>query len=241
MYGGNKGIPSLSQKHGINKYIAYFQAFTNTHASVDKLEKKYNEALSAPGVVGIAIATRPDCLGKDVLNLLHELSKKTYVWVELGLQTAHEHTARLIRREYPLSCFDDALNRLNAIGIDTVCHLIFGLPNETREDMLHSVRYVANRKLQGVKFHLLHVLEATPLADLYRSGEFALLSKDEYVKLVVDALELLSPEMVVHRLIGDGPKDSLIGPAWSLNKRDVLNCIQKELILRDSWQGKFFV
>lgn len=240
MTGGTKGTHVLAGKYGIRKYIAYFQAFTNTYAPIDQLRKKYYEALSVPGVVGIAIATRPDCLGGDILNLLHELSKETYVWVELGLQTVHVKTSELIRRGYALSCFEQAVGNLNTLGIDVVCHLIFGLPFEKKDDMLSSVKYIANKNIQGVKLHLLHILEGTDLAGLYKSGEFALLSKEEYVDIVADALELLPPHMVIHRLTGDGPKDTLLGPMWSKNKRDVLNGIERELILRDSWQGKYW-
>ena len=237
---GTKGINNLHAKHNINKYIAYFQAFTNTYSNIDILRSKYNEALLIPGVVGIAIATRPDCLGNEVLNLLHELSRKTYLWVELGLQTIHENTAEFIRRGYPLSCFEEAIDNLNKIGIDTVCHLILGLPHESKEQMLSSIRFIAKKNLQGIKLHLLHVLKDTYLATLYEKGEVLLLNKEEYVQLIVDSLELLPPDMVIHRLTGDGPKDTLLGPEWSRNKRDVLNSIERELVERNSWQGKFF-
>ena len=235
-----KGIRDLSDKHGITQYIAYFQAFTNTYANINELREKYYEALSVPGIVGIAIATRPDCLGKDVLNLLYELSKKTYLWIELGLQTIHQNTAEFIRRGYPLLCFEESLNNLRKLGIDTVCHLILGLPNENRKHILSSVKYISKKDIQGVKLHLLHVLENTSLAKLYLNNEFALLSKEQYVRLVVDCLEILHSDIVIHRLTGDGPKDILLGPEWSKNKIDVLNSIEKELTARDSWQGKYF-
>ncbi len=235
-----KGARVLASRHGIRKYVAYFQAYTNTYADIEELRQKYYEALSVPGVVGVAIATRPDCLGEEVLSLLEELSHDTYLWVELGLQTIHQHTADIIRRGYSLPCFEQAVNNLNRLGIDTVCHLIFGLPGESREDMLASVKYIAQKNMQGVKIHLLHVLEGTHLADMYNNNEFTLLTMNEYVKLAVDAVELLPPEMVIHRLTGDGPKDTLIGPRWSMNKREVLNSIEKELVHRDSWQGKCF-
>ena len=235
-----KGIRDLSDKHGITQYIAYFQAFTNTYANINQLREKYYEAISVPGVVGIAIATRPDCLGKDVMNLLHELSKQTYLWIELGLQTIHENTAQFIRRGYPLLCFEESLNNLRKLEIDTVCHLILGLPNESNEDILSSVKYISKKDIQGIKLHLLHVLEDTYLAKLYQKNEFALLSKEEYIKLVVDCLEILPPNLVIHRLTGDGPKNILLGPEWSKNKIDVLNSIEKELVARDSWQSKYF-
>ncbi len=235
-----KGSRTLASRHGIEKYIAYFQAYTNTYADIEELRQKYYEALSVPGVVGIAIATRPDCLGEEVLSLLEEISHDTYLWVELGLQTIHQHTADIIRRGYSLPCFEQAVNNLNRLGIDTVCHLIFGLPGESGEDMLASVKYIAQKNLQGVKLHLLHVLKGTHLAHMYNNNEIVLLTMDEYVNLIVDTIELLPPEMVIHRLTGDGPRDILIGPGWSMNKREVLNSIEKELIHRDSWQGKCF-
>ena len=230
----------MSEKHKINKYIAYFQAYTNTYAPMEELKKKYFEAISVPDVVGLAIATRPDCLSPDVLALLNELSHKTYVWIELGLQSIHEETAAIISRGYPLSCFEKAVSDLNSIGIDTVCHLIFGLPGESKEDMLGSVKFISKKKLQGVKIHLLHVLEGTRLAEMYRYNTFDTLKKNEYVNLVVDALELLPSNFVIHRITGDGPKDILIAPKWSENKRDVLDSIRNELLKRDSWQGKLY-
>jgi hypothetical protein len=236
----NKGAKDLASKHKITKFIAYFQAFTNTYANIDVLREKYYESLSVPSIVGLAIATRPDCLDEQVLDLLNELNKKTYLWLELGLQTIHKQTAGLIRRGYPLSCFDEAVSNLNQHRIDTVCHLILGLPGESKEDMLASTKYIAQTNIQGIKLHLLHIIEGTYLADMYLRGEFKLLTKEEYVSLVVDCLELLPPNVVIHRITGDGPKDTLIGPEWSKNKRDVLNSIEKELIVRDSWQGKFF-
>jgi len=236
----HKGIKKLSEKHSINKYIAYFQAYTNTYAPIEELREKYFEAISVPDVVGLAIATRPDCLGPDVIKLLDELSRKTYVWIELGLQSIHEKTATLIRRGYSLSCFEQAVSNLNNIGIDIVCHLIFGLPGENREDMLASVKIISKKNLQGVKIHSLHVLEDTRLAEMYQHNTFDILTKDQYIKIVVDALELLPPNFVIHRMTGDGPKDILIAPKWSENKRDVLDSIRNELLIRDSWQGKLY-
>lgn len=240
LYLSQKGIHALSSNHGINKYIAYFQAYTNTYAPIPELRQKYYEALSVPGVVGLAVATRPDCLSKEVLALLDEINRKTFLWVELGLQTIHQKTAEFINRGFSLTVFNKSLKNLNSIGIDTVCHLIFGLPGESREDMLKSVRYISEQDLQGVKLHLLHVLEGTPLAEMYHRKIFNTLTKEEYVNIVVEALELMPSEFVIHRLTGDGPKNILIAPDWSRNKRDVLNSIHKELRLRNSWQGKLF-
>ncbi|NMA84538.1 MAG: TIGR01212 family radical SAM protein [Epulopiscium sp.] len=219
-------------------YIAYFQAFTNTYASLPELQKKYNEALSLPGVVGLAIATRPDCLSDEIIQWLAELNKKTFLWIELGLQTIHEHSAKYIRRGYRTDCFYKTVQKLHQYSIATVCHLIFGLPGETKEDMLASVSAMAKLPLQGIKMHLLHVLKNTDLGRSYEKKPFSLLTQDEYIELIVDALELLPPKIVIHRMTGDGPKDLLLGPLWSLQKRATLNGIEKELKKRDSWQGK---
>lgn len=231
---------SLKGKWPEAKYIAHFQAFTNTYAPIEVLRAKYEEALSLPDIVGLAIATRPDCLSKEVLALLSELNKRTYIFIELGLQTMHDLTARLIHRGYDLKCFENAVYQLHTRGIEVVNHLIFGLPGETREDILSSVRYTASLPIDGIKLQLLYVVKNTALADLYAQGGFQLLEQEEYIRLIVDALEILPPEMVVHRLTGDGPKDLLVGPSWSKNKRMVLNGIEKELIRRDSYQSKYF-
>lgn len=235
-----KGKELLEKKWSAGKYIAYFQAFTNTYAPVDILRKKYEEALSFPGVVGLAIATRPDCLGHDVLDLLDEINKKTYLWVELGLQTIHEKTASLIHRGYSLSCFNEAVYNLNERKIESVVHLILGLPGENKEDMLSSVKYISMQPVQGVKLHLLHILKNTPLYQMYLKNPFKVLEKDEYIDLIIDCLELLPPDMVIHRLTGDGSKDLLIAPLWSKNKKAVLNGIHKRLKERNTWQGKFY-
>ncbi|MGE5328204.1 MAG: TIGR01212 family radical SAM protein [Deltaproteobacteria bacterium] len=240
LYNSHKGIIELSEKHGINKYIAYFQAYTNTYAPINELREKFFEAISVPGVVGIAIATRPDCLSPEVINLLNQLSRETYVWVELGLQTTHEETASKICRGYPLSVFEKAVKDLNEIEIDIVCHMILGLPGESKAQMLESIKYLSNKKLQGIKLHLLHVIEGTPLAQMYINGAFKTLSIDEYAQIVVDCLELLPPNLVIHRLTGDGPKNTLIAPQWSKNKREVLNHIEKELSSRNTCQGRLY-
>lgn len=227
----------LSPKWQTGKYIAYFQNYTNTYGPVDELRKIYEEALSCEGVVGLAIATRPDCLSKEVIDLLEELSKKAYVWIELGLQTIHEKTAKFLRRGYSLDVFESAISMLKEKRINAVVHLILGLPGESYEDILQSVRYIAKVGTQGVKLHLLHVLEGTDLKDIYEQEKFHLLSKEQYISLVVDVLELLPPEMVIHRVTGDGAKDLLVGPRWSLDKLSVLSGIDKEFKKRDSYQG----
>ncbi|WP_058486582.1 TIGR01212 family radical SAM protein [Defluviitalea phaphyphila] len=235
-----KGRKLLEKKWPSGKYIAYFQAFTNTYAPIKELRKKYEEALSIPGVVGIAIATRPDCLDNSVLDLLEEINKKTYLWVELGLQSIHETTASLINRGYSLSCFEDAVNNLFKRKIEVVVHLILGLPGENKNDMLDSIKYINNMPIQGIKLHLLHVLKNTPLHSIYKKNPFHILEMKEYVNLVIDCLEILSPSIVIHRITGDGSKNILVAPTWSKNKRAVLNEIHKTFKLRNTWQGKFF-
>jgi len=232
-------IRLLSGKWPNSKYIAYFQSYTNTYAPVAVLRKKFEEALSAPDIVGLAIATRPDCLPPEVIALLSELGQKTFLWVELGLQTIHDTTAQLINRAYPLSVFDEAYQRLREAGIPTVIHLIFGLPGETRTDMLSSVSYVGEKEPFGIKFHQLYVMEDTTLSRQMREGSisYSSMTKKEYIDLVVDALELLPPSVTVHRLTGDPPEGTLLSPSWCLDKRSVLNGIQKEFKTRGSFQG----
>ncbi len=230
-------ISLLSKKWPSGKYIAYFQSHTNTYAPVEVLREKYEQALSYPDVVGIAIATRPDCLPADVLELLSELNQKTFLWVELGLQTMHENTANLVNRCYPLSTFEHAMAELNSRGIKTVVHLILGLPSETKEDMLKSVSYVCSKDIFGIKLHLMNVLKGTKLADFYPE-RIHIPSKEEYISLVVDALEIIPPEITIHRLTADAPRHLLVAPEWGYEKRTILNGIQKELRLRSSYQGK---
>lgn len=233
-----RGMAYHEKRYGIRQFIVYFQAFTNTYGEPGYLRELYERAIQDERVVALSIATRPDCLGPGVLDVLDELNRKKPVWIELGLQTIHEQTAELIRRQFELSCFDQAVTDLRKRGIEVICHTILGLPGETREDMIQTARYVSNSGVQGIKLQLLHVLEGTALADMYRRGKFALMDREQYVETVVDCLEVLSPDIVVHRLTGDGPKDILIGPLWSLDKIGVLQDIERELARRDSWQGK---
>jgi radical SAM protein, TIGR01212 family len=228
---------NVSKKWPNAKYIAYFQAFTNTYAPIDILRSKYTEAISQSDVVGLAIATRPDCLGNDVIELLKELNKKTYVWVELGLQTCNEKTAKYINRGYENYVFEDAVSRLNLAGIHVVVHLILGLPNETHEDMLNSVKYICSFNIQGIKIQLLHVLKNTPLGAIYENKPFHILTKDEYLYLVCKLLEHIPKEIVIHRLTGDGAKINLIAPQWSGNKKDVLNSLNKLISEKNIHQG----
>lgn len=220
------------------KYIAYFQAFTNTYAPVPYLKNIFSEALAQPDIVALSIATRPDCLGDDVLDLLSELNQQKPVWVELGLQTIHAETAAYIRRGYDLACFDNAVASLKARGLQVIVHVILGLPGEDKGKMLQTVRYVGACGADGIKLQLLHVLEYTDLAVDYKAGRFSVMEQDEYIDLVIDCLEVLPPSMVIHRLTGDGPKNILIAPLWSGNKRAVRNALARRLEERDSWQGK---
>ena len=230
----------MEKKWKDGKYIAYFQAYTNTYAPVEELRRKYDEALAQKNVVALSIATRPDCLDKDVLDYLEELNKKTYLWVELGLQTINDNTARNFNRGYDLEVFDKSIKELQKRGIEVVVHTIFGLPGETKEDMLKTVDYVAHSGSQGVKFHLLHLMKGTKMVEQYESGELKLLSKEDYIDLICKGIAMIPEEMVVHRLTGDAPRASLIGPMWSLKKWEVLNDIDKALVDNDIWQGKDF-
>ena len=233
-----KGMMNKKWKEG--KYIAYFQAYTNTYGPVDELKKKYDEALRQEGVVALAIATRPDCLGDEVLDLLEEINKKFYVWVELGLQTSNDEAARKINRGYNLSVFQEAIDRLKKRNIDFVIHSIFGLPGETKEDMLNTVDYIAHSGAAGVKFHLLHLMKGTPLVKLYENGQLEFLSQEDYIDLLCKSVAMLPEEMVIHRLTGDAPRDLLIGPMWSLKKWEVLNAIDKAMEDNDVYQGRDF-
>lgn len=220
------------------KYLGYFQNHTNTYAPVDELREKYEAILANPKIEGLVIGTRPDCLSEEVLDLLGEINKTHFLWVELGLQTMHEETAQLINRCYDLSVFEEAMTGLRSRGIKTVVHLILGLPGETREMMLDSVRYVANQPdLFGMKLHLLNVVKGSRMAIDYSDYQpFA--SIEEYVNLVVECLELIPPQVTIHRLTGDAPRSILITPPWSFNKRTILNGINDQLRIRDTWQGK---
>ncbi|WP_229775459.1 TIGR01212 family radical SAM protein [Anaerosalibacter bizertensis] len=230
----------LSKKWPEGKYISFFQNFTNTYSTVKDLNKKYSEAISQNGVVGLAIATRPDCLSEEVLKLLEEFNKKTFLWVELGLQTIHGETAKFIRRGYELDCYEKAIIELNKRNIKVVTHLIFGLPNETNKDMLDSVKYISSTNTWGIKFHNLYIQEGTDLYNYYIKNPFHILSIDEYISLVVDSIELLPQNMVVHRLTGDGKKELLVEPRWTLNKLKVLSSIDKELKQRNTYQGIYY-
>ena len=228
----------LASKRPVNHYIAYFQAYTNTYGPIEHLRKIFTEAVNDPEILLLSVATRPDCLPDEVIELLAELNKKKPVWVELGLQTIHESSARFIRRGYPLEVFTDAVERLNAHGIEIVTHVILGLPGETRKMMLDTVKYLNTLPIQGIKLQLLHVLEGTDLGTYYKNTGFHVLEETEYIDLILECIEHLRPEITIHRITGDGPKDLLIAPLWSSAKRSVLNHIHHEMKLQNSWQGK---
>ena len=236
-------IAAARQKtvNSATSYIAYFQAYTNTYAPYAILEKLFTEAISHPAICALSIATRPDCLPEETVELLSRLNRRKPVWIELGLQTIHEDTARYIRRGYSLSCFTDAVSRLKAAGISQIIvHTILGLPKETDDMVLQTIRFLNTQPIQGIKLQLLHVLRDTDLADDYARGDFEVLTQEHYIDLLIRCLEQLSPETVIHRLTGDGPRNLLIAPQWSLRKRSVLNALQHELKIRNTWQGKYY-
>lgn len=234
----DSAINLVSAKYNGDKYIAYFQAFTNTYSTVDKLEKIFMEAINDDRICGISIATRPDCLEDDKITLLSKLNAIKPVWIELGLQTINEQTAKYIRRGYPLDVFEDTLHRLNLANIPTIVHVIVGLPGETHDDYISCAKYLSTKNINGVKIQLLHVLKNTDLLDDYNAGLFHELSLDGYVKTVVDMIELLPQNFVIHRITGDGPKKLLVAPMWSSNKKNVLNSINREFKNRNTYQGK---
>lgn len=222
----------LSEKWPDSKYLAYFQSHTNTYAPVGVLRQKYEEALSYPGVVGLAIATRPDCLSEEVLDLLEELNQRSFLWVELGLQTMHDHTAALINRCYPLTTFDTAMEELSKRHIKVVVHLILGLPGESRKEMLDSVKYVCNKNIFGIKLHMLNLVKGSAMETMYPDYT-SFETMDDYVDLVVEAIRLVPPSVTIHRITGDVPRKILISPEWSFEKRTILNRINKALSKTD--------
>ncbi len=223
------GKKRVEKKIKSGKYIAYFQAFTNTYAPVEILRAKYSEAINHPDIVALSIATRPDCLGDDVIELLDEMNKIKPVFVELGLQTIHSDSAKYIRRGYSLEVYNEAVKKLKNIGVNIVVHIILGLPNESEEDMLESVKYVCQSQIDGIKLQLLHIIAGTDLAKDYEKGLFKTLEFDEYVELIAKCVAIIPKNIVIHRLTGDGAKKDLIAPLWSADKKRVLNAINKAL------------
>ncbi|WMJ80238.1 TIGR01212 family radical SAM protein [Clostridium sp. MB40-C1] len=230
----------MNKKWKSGKYIAYFQAYTNTYDSIDRLKEKYDEAVRQNGVVALAIATRPDCLSEEVIELISSYNNKVYTWVELGLQTANEEIAKVINRGYTLDVFEDALSRLRKRNIDVVVHTILGLPGEEEEDIINTIRYLSHKDIQGIKLHLLHLLKGTPLVKLYAEGKLTFFSQDEYIDLICKLITLIPQNIVIHRLTGDAPRNLLIEPVWSLKKWEILNAIDKKLEEEDLYQGKCY-
>ena len=226
-----RGKLRLSKKmpEGKGKYIAYFQAYTNTYAPICRLKSLFTKAISHPDIVGLSIATRPDCLPDDVISLLQELNTQKPVWVELGLQTIHKRSADYIRRGYILPVYDDAVIRLKEAGLTVLTHVILGLPGETKEEMKETVAYVGNSSVDGIKLQLLHVLKGTDLAEEYLAGRFETISFEDYCQLICECLSILPETMVIHRMTGDGNKRDLIAPEWSKNKKRVLNTLLKKI------------
>ncbi len=230
----------LQNKRPVNRYIAYFQAYTNTYAPVSYLRSVFTEAILHPDIALLSIATRPDCLEPPVLDLLTELNQIKPVWIELGLQTMHENTAAFIRRGYSLSTFEDAVRRLRDRGIEVITHVILGLPGEDRDRMLETIRYLNTRDIQGIKLQLLHILKGTDLAAHYEQQPFEVFTLESYVRMILSCTEILRPDIVIHRLTGDGPGNLLIAPLWSRSKRHVLNAIHQAFRSQNTWQGKYF-
>ena len=232
------GKQQTRRKHSGSSYIAYFQAYTNTYAPIEYLRRIFTEAILHPDIRILSIATRPDCLSVEILDLLEELNHIKPVWIELGLQTIHPASARFIRRGYDLPVFEKAVTDLRLRNIDVIVHMILCLPGETTQDMLATIDYLNHQDIQGIKLQLLHILKGTDLADIYLNDPFFLPDAQEYNALIGDCIAHLSPETVIHRLTGDGPKDLLIAPLWTGNKRQVLNQLQSYLKTKDIWQGK---
>jgi len=235
-----RGAAAIQRRHRADKFIAYFQSYTNTYGSVSKLEKLYREALDFRGVVGLSVATRPDCLPEDTLDLLTDLSHHTYLWLELGLESMQDRTLRWVNRGHGLKEFVETVRRCKKRGLRVCTHLILGFPEESYAEILATTSLLNRLEIDGLKLHNLHVIKNTVLEKLYAAGGFTLFSQKEYVTLVVDFLERLAPEIVVHRLTGETYRAITVAPEWSINKIGVHNAIYKELEERDSWQGRFY-
>lgn len=234
------GLARLTKRYQAKKFIAYFQSFSNTYAPVTYLRQLYDTALAPPQVVGLSIGTRPDCLPPEVLELLQTYTASHLVWLELGLQSAHDRTLRLLNRGHDVACFVRAVARATTYGLPVVAHVILGLPGEEREDMLATARFLATLPLAGVKIHLLYVIQGTRLAQLYQTGAYRPLSREAYVDLVVAFLELLPPHLVIHRLTGDPHPQELLAPAWCLDKAGVLHHLKKTFADRQTFQGRLW-
>lgn len=247
-YAGNQNDDLIKQFNDIKslllnkwpnaKYIGYFQAHTNTYAPLNILKEKYEKILTLDNVIGLSIATRSDAINDECINYLEELSKRTFLTVELGLQTIHEKTTKLINRCHTLDNFEEMVKKLRERNINVVVHIINGLPYETKEMMIETIKYLNNLDIQGIKIHMLHIIKNTKLEQLYKKTNFHVLTKDEYIDIVCDQLEILNPKIVINRITGDPCKEDLIEPTWLIKKFCVLNDIDKELVKRNTWQGK---
>lgn len=235
------GKEVMRRKYRACRFIAYFQAYSNTYAPVDRLRALFSEALSVSDVAGLIIATRPDCLPDEVLDYLQELSKQTYLWLELGMQSMYDRSLELLNRRHGHCCTVDAVRRTKLRGIRVCAHIILGIPGETRKEMLAVAGELNRIGVDGVKLHLLHVMKGTLLAGMYGRGEVTVMGRDEYAGVVCDFLELLDPRILIHRLTGDGGHDNLIAPLWSLKKFEILNLIDAEMERRGMRQGSFFL
>jgi radical SAM protein (TIGR01212 family) len=236
----HQGKDFLRQRYGAQKFIAYFQAYTNTYGDVPRLRDLYDEALASQDVVGLAIGTRPDCVPEVVLDLLADYASRTYLWLELGLESGHDQTLALLNRGHTVAAFDNAVRRAQQRRLRLCAHVILGLPGESAADILATAHYLAALRLDAVKLHHLHVVRHTVLERLYHQGKVPLLSLADYATLVVDYLEVLPPDMVIMRLMGDAPRQMLVAPTWSLDKRAALRQIEQELERRDTYQGKYY-
>ena len=232
-----RGKEYYKKNRNAGKFIAYFQTFTNTYAPVEKLKELYDEAMAEEDVIGLSVGTRPDCIPSGIIDLFQDYARKKHVWLELGLQSIHDRTLRLINRGHPAAAFLDAVHRLSGSDIHICTHIIVGLPGETREDILETARAIATLPIHGIKIHALLALRGTVVGDLYEKREIIMFSRDDYVRTVSDILEILPPEMVIQRLTADGYRDIFLGPKWSVNKMEVLNAIDRELDRRNTYQG----
>ena len=232
-----QGKKALARRYKAQKFLAYFQSFSNTYAPVDRLRVLYEEALAVEDVVGLSIGTRPDCVDLPVLELLQEYARHHLIWLEYGLQSANDNTLEIINRGHDFQCFADAVRTTQNRGIKICAHVIIGLPGETRRDILNTAEAVSDLGIDGIKLHLLYVVKGTPLEVLHRQGDYRCLEQQAYIDLVCDFLERLPPKMIIQRLTGDPHPEELVAPQWALMKTDTLNKINETLVNRDSWQG----
>ena len=228
----------LKRRYGAKKFIAYFQSFTNTYAPVSQLKELYDRALNYPDMVGLSVGTRPDCVNKEILGLLHSYQEKYLVWIEYGLQSSHDATLSRINRGHDVGCFEQGVRMAKDFGLNVCAHIILGLPGETRDMMRQTAMFQAKLPLDGIKIHLLYIVKETPLASLYEKGEYRCLERDEYIEMVVDVLELLPPDMVIQRLTGDPVGVELVAPLWAKDKSENLRLIRQRLEDRETWQGR---